>query len=515
MAKPTPKKMLLGSIPQLPGMKKITTRKKSTRKINPIEDSLVVGEGTYGCVHKPQLKCRNRTRRKNDIVSKLMTKINADQELKEYKGISNADPDLDIYLGKPTSCLIEDSTENIKAIHRCRDFKPSEMEKYKLLLMKNGGKNLEQFGDHIHTNWKATPENKSKIELFWLEVSRLFHGLQLFAENGLVHHDLKHQNIVYNEHNNRLNYIDFGLMTNKETIINSVKRSNYWLAENYHWSFPLEIVFWQKNAYEKHVSEYTHRKQNLYNTYLDDIHYKCGYFFESIAPIDATKAERSKLFEKALQRFYLLTIELENDEYDKFLNKSIDTTDSYGVGMGLMYVLNRCVHLISPDLHKNLKVLFMNMVDPNLNLRLLPNESMAHYKRILDDSGLLEKHNMKFDDNLIVSGISVPAKIEDKIKEISKDPISISKTKEASIEIVRECPDGKEYYPITKRCINVCKPGFKRNASRRCVKDQSKSIQYKACVDEDKDFNPLSERCVKKCKPGFGRNKTFKCRKVK
>ena len=35
----------------------------------------VVGEGTYGCVHKPALKCKNKNDKKDpNTVSKLMTK---------------------------------------------------------------------------------------------------------------------------------------------------------------------------------------------------------------------------------------------------------------------------------------------------------------------------------------------------------------------------------------------------------------------------------------------------------
>lgn len=513
VAHQTSRKQLLGDLPQLPGMKKNTMNAKKTRK-SQIDDSIVVGQGTYGCVHKPQLKCRNRTQRKKDVVSKLMTMKNANQELKEYKGISNADPELDIYLGNPKSCLVEHSIENIKAINQCRDFTAQDMDKYKLLLMKDGGRNLEQFGNYIHAKWKPTPENKRKIEMFWLEATRLFYGLQVFAENGIVHHDLKHQNIVYNEEKNRLNYIDFGMMSKKETIVNNAKRSNYWLSNDYHWSFPFEIVFWKKNTYANHVGEYTHRKQNLYDTYFDDIHSKCGYFFKSIAPVNATNDQKNKLFTKALKRFYKLTIEMEDNEYNTFLNKSIDTIDSYGVGMGLMYVLNRCVPFLDKELHKNIEVLLMNMVDPNLNTRLLPKESMAYYNRIIYESGLLEKHNMRFKDNLIVPGQSIPVKIEEKIKEVSKEPIPNAKMEKISIDVVRECPEGKEYKSITKRCVNVCKPGYKRNADFKCVKETRKSIQYKACVP-GKDFNPITGRCVKKCKSGFGRNKTFKCRKMK
>ena len=52
----------------------------------------VLGEGTYGCVHKPSLKCKDRP----DIsyegnISKIMDQQNAREELKEYDVIGKVD----------------------------------------------------------------------------------------------------------------------------------------------------------------------------------------------------------------------------------------------------------------------------------------------------------------------------------------------------------------------------------------------------------------------------------------
>ena len=44
-------------------------------------------EGTYGCVHKPSLKCKDKTiiSKYNDKISKIMTKKNALEEMQSYK----------------------------------------------------------------------------------------------------------------------------------------------------------------------------------------------------------------------------------------------------------------------------------------------------------------------------------------------------------------------------------------------------------------------------------------------
>ena len=41
----------------------------------------VIGEGTFGCAHKPSMMCRDKTHRNANEISKLMTSVNAIKEL--------------------------------------------------------------------------------------------------------------------------------------------------------------------------------------------------------------------------------------------------------------------------------------------------------------------------------------------------------------------------------------------------------------------------------------------------
>ena len=95
-----------------------------------------VGEGTYGCVHNPPLKCRDQLYNPDPTkVSKILSRKNANSELKEFKLIQNADKKEDFHLGKPTSCFPDNNAENQTAINQCSRFNSFEIEKYKLLLL--------------------------------------------------------------------------------------------------------------------------------------------------------------------------------------------------------------------------------------------------------------------------------------------------------------------------------------------------------------------------------------------
>ena len=86
----------------------------------------------------------------------------------------------------------------------------------------------------------------------------------------------------------------------------------------------------------------------------------------------------------------------------------------------------------------------------------------------------------------------------------------------------KECPDGKEINLVTKRCVNVCKDGQIRNPKTgKCVASAKKTkvepkkepaeAKEKECP-EGKEINPVTKRCVNVCKEGQVRNpETGKC----
>lgn len=482
-----------------------------------IEDSLgvpkVIGQGTYGCVHKPPMKCKNKTRRNKKNVSKLLTKNNAESELQEYKTISSVDKKKNIYLGTPTKCDIDDIELNRDAIIKCDNERliPSQLDKYSLLIMKDGGKNLEQFADHVRKNWNNTPANKAKMELFWLEVSRLFYGLKVFHDNEILHHDLKHQNIVYDEDQNRVNFIDFGFMTKKDSIMNQAKNSVYTLAASYHWSFPLELAFTNENYY-KHISKQPPTSSE-YNHSVKEVKRNCRYFFKSVLPIGLSPDAHRTLVQKMLEQYYIMMTELEPGDYEKFLNKSICTIDSYGVGIALLYVLNRTGKFLDVELFKKLEFLFVNMVSPDVYSRYDTDALLHQYESIMLDSGLLHKHNKRYKNHILINGKQIPNNIQNVIYNISEEGFLIPHNEiiDTEISTKRLCLDGKEYKMTTKRCVNKCKDGYIRDANFKCIQDRTRKM-YKLCP-KGKQRNPLTNRCVKDCKPGYLRDKTFKCRK--
>ena len=78
-----------------------------------VKERKIIGEGAYGCVHKPSLHCLNKnTNTKSKInyknyVSKIMKTDEAEKELKEFVVIGSYDNTNEFHLGMPILCQPE------------------------------------------------------------------------------------------------------------------------------------------------------------------------------------------------------------------------------------------------------------------------------------------------------------------------------------------------------------------------------------------------------------------------
>jgi serine/threonine protein kinase len=319
----------------------------------------VIGEGSYGCVHYPSLKCNDPGVDYNNKVSKILLDRHAQTELDEYLGIQRADPKNQFFLGVPMRCKPEQTERNFQAIGKCsrgaleaRRTYPSKLIKpeYDLLIMEDGGMNLHDFAKNMESR-PVNRENQDIMEKFWVECHRIFLGLTVFSKENIMHHDLKAENIVYNPMINRSAFIDFGLMRPFDRQKRAVERNDpNSIVE--HWSYPVESVFYYNKNYKKLIDENAKKTitENIYNRGIDKWYDRDGAFLSNVLPRNTTFLDKSDQdyritrdgFLELITYDYIDLIQSITPEYrDEFLDKSLRTFDLYGVGMGLLYVFNK------------------------------------------------------------------------------------------------------------------------------------------------------------------------------
>ena len=358
--------------------------------------SEIIGEGTYGCVHKPSLKCTRKKQKYDNKVSKLMLHKDANEELEENILISKIDKNKDFSLGKPEKCKPAKTKKNLASINNCEDFDKNDVKDYSLLIMTDGGTNLKQFAKKMYELQKSS-ENQKKMEMFWIEALRLFYGLLKFNESDIIHYDIKPQNIVYNNEENRLNFIDFGFMTTKDNVKGKIKKSDYRLAIWY-WYYPFENMLLNYNEFVDFINKPIENKKKLIESLKERAiktneteHF--SEFYEYVG--DDIKSLND-------DKFIELILKLKMNDYKKLIEKSLDSVDSYGLGISLYYTLRKTLHLIPSGLGNSLKKLFENMVTASMYERYEPEELIEKYESILEDSGLLKKYNFKIREHIAI-----------------------------------------------------------------------------------------------------------------
>lgn len=344
----------------------------------------VIGEGSFGCIHKPSLVCRDKKIPYKNKISKLLLTENAIQELKEYMLISETDKKSEYFLGMPQLCKLKISKNSIKSIKKCNRLSRKNtinkklLENYSLLIMNDGGMDVEKFGLECGKLTISETNKKTAID-FWKETGRLLQGLAIFQKHDIVHFDLKPQNIVYDSKNKRINFIDFGHMRKISDSIKSAEQSDNGLIEDAFWNYPFEVQFLNKDKYLK-ISNMTNgdRKKWMRSFLMDlDLHndteFATAYetfidlFTENLSTVEIQKIEQKYKYD-----FYKTLIQqIHKENYQSFLEKSIKTVDIYGIGMTFKYALNYTSHLLPTKFIEKMSELSYLMTTADLSKRVL------------------------------------------------------------------------------------------------------------------------------------------------
>lgn len=456
----------------------------------------VIGEGAYGCVQKPSLPCETLPSlnfKYDDYVSKFMKNKDAQKEFSEFVVISKYDTKNEYHLGTPIMCKPELTSENIDDISKCKYIEKTEIidnpDNYSLLLLKYGGPDLSSFcKNHISTFLKKNKHLKSYK--FWFDVHHLLKGLKFFRDNNLIHYDIKPQNILFNLKTGKLMFIDFGLMNTMTNIIEKSKNNTNNLAV-FHWSYPFDTGFMNKNMYDyytntkKSLSKFEtamvkmiiNDQPNVYGLPIkkpDSFKLLFSYIQPNgKQPTNARQYAYINDFFKGFDKY------VKNNTYDDYLNHTVKTIDIFGLGMTLQYILNCFKNNNGVDniFYTKASALFGKMYDFNPLTRELDLENiLTEYENILLECEISSTLNKSFVNHNVVNKSPIPDFIrkEDKseiVKELEKD--ATLNVLELDI-IEKRCPNGKELNPKTKRCNKVCKDGYFRDENFKCRKTTRK-----------------------------------------
>ena len=362
---------------------------KETNKIK------VIGEGAYGCVHKPSLKCSKTKEpmKYRNKISKILLKDDAIEEMNEYNIIANIDKNNGFFLGKPTMCSVKQTNENMNAISKCEkgyEFL-KKIDNTQLLIMDYGGDNLDTVSQEF-SKMKKTKSNVNKVKKFFGKAHRLLLGIKFLNDNNIIHHDMKPQNIVYNKKDNHVNFIDFGFTTYKSDLKEYSIKSRNTLA-NCHWSYPLDICYMNYDIYMSFAKLSPNKKMDKFDEMMHNLKMgendKCtmaiSILMTYICEEHLNSSKKNKILELYMNDYKKMILkEIIPNNYKKFLNKSLETMDLYGLGIAFFLIVNACKHLLPKELIYELKNLCYYMTCFDLNKRYDTDTTIYKYEEILN-----------------------------------------------------------------------------------------------------------------------------------
>jgi serine/threonine protein kinase len=249
--------------------------------------------------------------------------------------------------------------------------------------MKNGGIDLFKYGKKI-----STILNNNMNSSFWIEFHRIIKGIELFLKNGYLHYDIKPDNIIYDEKNNRINFIDFGLMRKKRDIFDKGIDNKHYVL--YHPTYSLEHFFYNKINYDKILlgspddkKRFLLNFKNLIENQTSDnklqtVHNSMVILFKWIKNADL-KMRILKDYEE------FIMLERKENGFLNFIILAVNKFDIYGLGLTIIYLLNNMEHLLSSnkDFFDDMFELAYNMINPNIYNRFNILKVEDTYRKIM------------------------------------------------------------------------------------------------------------------------------------
>jgi serine/threonine protein kinase len=313
----------------------------------------LLGAGSYGCVYKPPLKCKN-IRKLEDIygkmdnnVLKIVDKSSMDEELELSDLLYEIDPTQEYFIyNLPDVCQIDmNDNDNIDALDNCP---LSHLNNPIGLIQKYGGQSLFDY-------FKENPNISLSKLIQWLY--KLLIAVLKLLSIDYVHFDIRDDNILIDRKEN-VSIIDFGLTYSLDDLINFT-----------------DDVLSEFIASSKRKSSRSRSSRSYYSSRISSDYRGCFYFHHPIWLNSLRNCDVSSVDKKSFDESYLVDIKdllskshMNIDAIQENIQELVPKIDVFSIGLvffdQMIYRMDK-LEQENKALYRDFYDLLVNMIHPN------------------------------------------------------------------------------------------------------------------------------------------------------
>ena len=274
-----------------------------------VEQSDLLSQGGFGCVYYPGIDCKGNTLKNKKFASKIQVKnSSSDNEINIGNQIKKMNRYYEFFLPVIDSCPISTNQVHGNILTDCEPVQGKD----KLVLMKM---------EYIHSIsfYKLLSNEKESHQSILKSMMNsyiyLLKSLKMLGDKGIIHYDLKTDNILFERNAEVPLIIDFGISFNmKEIDYNKLHDVFYVYATDYYiWSFDIHIInflvnevdsdnyTFTKEAFKEIVDSIVDNNKALTlfsNVFIDKYKKKCMYYGSKIIGKDKSSLLKMMLKEE-------------------------------------------------------------------------------------------------------------------------------------------------------------------------------------------------------------------------
>jgi serine/threonine protein kinase len=342
--------------------------------MSPFYMSKLLSQGAFGCVYYPGIRCDGKTDSRKNVVTKLQKRdFNADNEIKIGKLVRKIPNYRLFYLPVIKSCPVNLREIDNSIVSKCEIV--SKSDKLKYVLMEIPYVSNSPFFDIL----TDVTVGKKRLILSMTESFRfLLDAIGYLLDIGVVHFDIKGENILYNTISNEPQLIDFGI----SIPINEISTKN---MKDYFYIYAPEYYVW---PLEVHIANFLlhETKSELTSKEASSI---AALYTESNSALNVFSPGFKKMYLGSCKRVAERYVGKPRKETISALIAMHKTWDNYA--LSVMY-LKSFKYLFSEGFHRNPMIIHFSQIlllniSPDFNKRLDIEETKKKFNDIfyIDD----------------------------------------------------------------------------------------------------------------------------------